>query len=122
MTPAITTDDTAAVPVYEQIRSQIAGAILAGSLSRGDRLPPARTLADNLGIAVNTVIRAYRELAAAGLIASRRRHGTVVDSAQLAPAEVVAAATRLALRARAAGLSVEQTLDLLRAAGVGRPA
>lgn len=111
-------DTAAAVPVYEQLRSQIAGAIDSGRLKEGDRLPAARALAAEHGIAVNTVMRAYRELSDAGLIASRRRFGTTVtaDAGRAVPADVVAAASRLAMRAAAADLTAEQTVDLLRAA------
>lgn len=106
--------ETSAVPVYEQLRSQIAGAITTGTLPDGSRLPATRALADELGVAVNTVIHAYRELSAAGLIASRRRYGTVVTADRTAPADVTAAATRLALRAEAAGLDPERVVDIVR--------
>ena len=114
----ISVGPAAAVPVYEQLRSQLAGAILGGRLSAGERLPTARALASDAGVAVNTVIRAYGELSREGLIEVRRRFGTVVaaGAAQAAPADVQAAATRLAMRAAAAGLTAEQTVDLVRAA------
>lgn len=111
-------DADAAVPVFEQIRSQIAGAVADGRLAAGAQLPPARTLAADLGVAVGTVARAYRELAAAGLVTTRRRYGTLVAGAEHAhaPADVLAAAQRLAVRAGAAGLGTEQVVDLVRAA------
>lgn len=114
-----TIDGRGAVPVYEQIRSHIAGAIVHGDMAPGSRLPPARDLAADVGVAVNTVIRAYHELADAGLIVSRRRHGTVVADRvdASAPSEVQAAATRLVMRAFAAGLDLEQIVDLVRSAG-----
>lgn len=114
----ITVDPAAAVPVYEQLRSQLAGAIVSGRLSAGERLPTARALAADAGVAVNTVIRAYGELSKDGLIEVRRRFGTVVAAGapRAAPAEVQAAATRLVMRAAAAGLTAEQTIDLVRAA------
>lgn len=113
-----TVDPAAAVPVYEQLRSQLAGAIVSGLLSAGDRLPTARALASEAGVAVNTVIRAYGELSRAGLVEVRRRFGTVVAAGvgRTAPADVQAAAVRLAMRAAAAGLTAEQTVDLARAA------
>jgi GntR family transcriptional regulator len=75
----IVTDDP--VPPYEQLRRQLAGLIASRALSGGDRLPPLRQLAGDLGLAVGTVARAYRELEADGLIRSRRGGGTrVVDS------------------------------------------
>lgn len=73
LSPQIEVDVGAAVPPYEQIRAQLAGHIASGRLRAGDRLPTVRTLAADLGIAVGTVTRAYRELEAQGLVASRRR-------------------------------------------------
>jgi GntR family transcriptional regulator len=78
MTVQLSVDGTAATPVYEQLRAQIAGHIGAGLLRQGDRLPTVRGLAADLGIAVNTVGRAYAALEAAGLVRSGRRAGTVV--------------------------------------------
>ena len=71
-------DDTSPVPPYEQIRAQVAAMIGSGALPPGTRLPPIRQLAGDLGLAVNTVARAYRELEAGGLVTSRVRTGTVV--------------------------------------------
>jgi len=44
----------------------------------GDRLPTVRGLADTLGLAPNTVARAYRELEAGGWIVGKGRAGTFV--------------------------------------------
>lgn len=71
-------DPGSAVPPYEQIRVQLATMISTGTLARGAQLPPIRQLAADLGLAANTVARAYRELEAQGLVASRVRHGTTV--------------------------------------------
>lgn len=124
MTLRLAVDTAAATPVYEQIRSQLAGAITGGRLVHGQRLPSVRALATDLGIAVNTVGRAYTELEAAGLITSRRRTGTVVTALapSAAPAAVLADADRLARSAAAAGLTAERTVDLLRSAMLDAPA
>jgi DNA-binding transcriptional regulator YhcF (GntR family) len=71
----VTTDPT---PPYEQLRRQLAELIEAGVLAPGDRLPPLRQLAADLGLAVGTVARTYRELEAADLVSSRRGGGTRV--------------------------------------------
>ena len=71
-------DTASAVPAYEQIRAQIETMVATGVLAPGAGLPPIRQLAADLGLAVNTVARAYRELESAGLVHSRVRHGTVV--------------------------------------------
>lgn len=106
-------------PPYEQIRVQVAAAITGGQLDAGTRLPSMRALAGDLGVAVGTVARAYRELEGSGLVASRRRLGTVVASSSTPPEigqDVRQAAAELASRARRAGLNDETALSLLRAA------
>ena len=74
-------DPGAAVPPFEQVRAQFAAQIADGTLVVGTRLPTVRKLADDLGLAVNTVARAYRELESAGLVETRGRAGTVVSAA-----------------------------------------
>lgn len=71
-------DTTSPTPPYEQIRSQLARMIGTGVLPAETQLPPIRQLAADLGLAANTVARAYRELEAEGLVTSRVRHGTTV--------------------------------------------
>lgn len=71
----VTSDPT---PPYEQLRRQFVDLIDGGVLSPGDRLPPLRQLAADLGLAVGTVARTYRELEAAALVVSRRGGGTKV--------------------------------------------
>lgn len=81
MTPRLTVDTASPVPPYEQIRSQLARLIRHGVLKPGERLPPVRQLAADLGLAVGTVARAYRELESAGQVHSRRGGGTRVAKA-----------------------------------------
>lgn len=118
MTVNLVVDLKGRAPVYEQIRTQLAGYIRTGALGPGDKLPTVRGLAADLGIAVNTVARAYTELEAGGLVETRRRAGTVVKAigGPAIPADVVTAADRLADAAQAARLTDELTLDVLRAA------
>lgn len=80
--PALTVDTTDPTPPYEQLRRQLAGLIQSAVLPPGSRLPPLRQLAADLGLAVGTVARAYRELESAGLVSSRRGGGTRVTTAQ----------------------------------------
>ena len=119
MTLDITVDVRAATPPYEQIRSQIAAYVDAGLLTEGTRLPTMRALAADLGVATGTVARAYAELEAAGLVASRRRTGTVVTGRRPAlPAEqrLQRTADDLVAQARASGVDDEVVLALVRAA------
>ena len=109
-------DPGSAVPPYEQVRRGIAELAASGALAAGTRLPPVRQLAADLGLAVNTVARAYRELEQAGLVRTRGRAGTVVTArAARVPAEALRAAQRYAERTRALGLSPEAALELVRA-------
>jgi GntR family transcriptional regulator len=71
-------DASGPVPPYEQIRAQIARLAESGALPVGSRLPTIRQLARDLGLAPGTVPRAYRELEATGVVASRVRHGTTI--------------------------------------------
>ncbi len=103
-------------PQYEQIRAQIAAFITAGALHEGDRLPTVRVLAADLGIAPGTVARAYRELEAAGMVATRRRVGTVITASTRPRGRTDTLARELVSTARAEGISAADLLDLIRSA------
>ncbi|GAA4211043.1 GntR family transcriptional regulator [Microbispora amethystogenes] len=77
----IVIDAASPVPPFEQLRAQLARQIQDRTLAVGTRLPTIRQLAANLGLAVNTVGRAYRELEEAGLIETRGRAGSFVSAA-----------------------------------------
>ncbi|HET7399768.1 MAG TPA: GntR family transcriptional regulator [Intrasporangium sp.] len=113
----IAVDPGASEPPFEQVRAQLADLIESGRLLTGDRLPTVRALAGDLGLAANTVARAYKELEAAGLVQTRSRAGTVVaSSAHSAEATVSALAAAFARAARAAGLDEAAAVDVVRAA------
>jgi GntR family transcriptional regulator/MocR family aminotransferase len=71
-------DPAAAEPFYRQIYDRIRGGIASDVLKPGDRIPSARALATELGLARGTVEAAYSLLAAEGYIQSRGQAGTVV--------------------------------------------
>ncbi|WP_283135911.1 GntR family transcriptional regulator [Rhizohabitans arisaemae] len=77
----IVIDAASLVPPFEQLRAQLARQIQDRTLAVGARLPTIRHLAADLGLAVNTVGRAYRELEEAGLIETRGRAGSFVSAA-----------------------------------------
>ncbi|SCF34954.1 DNA-binding transcriptional regulator YhcF, GntR family [Micromonospora viridifaciens] len=83
--PALRVDTQDPTPPYEQLRRQLVDLIHTGALQPGDRLPPLRQLAGDLGLAVGTVARTYRELETAGLVRSRRGGGTRVADQVPAP-------------------------------------
>jgi DNA-binding transcriptional regulator YhcF (GntR family) len=110
-------DHDSPVPPYEQVRLRIAELAAAGALAAGTKLPPVRQLAADLGLAANTVARAYRELEQAGLVETRGRAGTVITArAARTPAEAQKAAQRYAETVKRLGLPPAQALDLVRAA------
>jgi GntR family transcriptional regulator len=117
MTVAVTLDMLAATPPYEQVRSQIAGHIRTGSIRAGEKLPVVRVLAADLGVATNTIARAYRELEAGGLVTTRRRVGTIVQAVPSpASADLQHQASTFVRDARNAGLADEEVVDLVRGA------
>jgi DNA-binding transcriptional regulator YhcF (GntR family) len=110
-------DADSPVAPYEQVRTRIAALAADGALPAGTRLPPVRTLAVQLGLAVNTVARAYRELESAGLVQTRGRQGTVVTArAAGVPVEAQLLARRYAQDSAALGVAPQTALDLVRAA------
>jgi DNA-binding transcriptional regulator YhcF (GntR family) len=74
----IVIDAASPIPPFEQLRAQFARQIQDHTLAVGTRLPTIRHLAADLGLAANTVARAYRELEEAGLIETRGRAGSFV--------------------------------------------
>jgi GntR family transcriptional regulator len=117
MTVAVTLDMLAATPPYEQVRSQIAGHIRTGSIRAGEKLPVVRVLAADLGVATNTIARAYRELEAGGLVTTRRRVGTIVQTVSSPASDGLRLQASTFVRdARSAGLADEEVVDLVRGA------
>lgn len=114
-------DPAARTPPSAQLRDAIARRIRSGVLGPGERMPPVRALAAELGIAPNTVARAYRELEAAGLLEGRGRHGTFVTERLRVPADeraarLARAADAFARRARQLGASRVEALEAVRRA------
>ncbi len=111
------------VPIYRQIVRQVVEAVATGDLAAGERMPSHRELAITLTVAPLTIKKAYDELEAAGFLTSRQGSGTFVSAN---PAQPPASRRRLAplrdsARALAAesslhGLTLEELLDLVRAA------
>ena len=98
-------DQDSGDPPFEQLRAQIAAQARAGTLPVGHRMPTVRALAQELGLAVNTVAKTYRALEADGVVVTRGRNGTFVAPAGDAAArEAAEAAQTYARRARRLGL------------------
>jgi GntR family transcriptional regulator/MocR family aminotransferase len=77
--PSITLDRALATPLYLQVRSQFAAAVAAGGHT-GERLPSTRQLARLLGVSRNTIVTAYEDLVASGIIEGRAGSRMVVSA------------------------------------------
>lgn len=110
-------DQAGSQPVFEQLRTQVLEQVRAGELAPGSKLPTVRGLADELGIAPNTVAKAYRLLETDQVIETRGRAGTFV-AAHGDPTQQHAqlAAAAYAARIQELGLSAEDGLALVTAA------
>ncbi len=108
------------LPIYVQIVNQVKHLVASGRLAAGDELPPIRTLAEQLLINPNTVARAYRELEAAGLVASRVGAGTLVTDgvSPLARRERLRILTEevdgMLAQSRQLGFDVDEVVSLVR--------
>ena len=115
--PTVRIDSGSPTPPYEQLRVQLARQITDRRLPVGTRLPTVRRLAADLGLAVNTVARAYRELEGAGLVETRGRAGTFVSAAGEQTRQLAYEAARTyASTVHALGLDHAEALDIVRAA------
>jgi len=72
-------DPDSKLSLQNQIRQNLVDGILNGAFSPGTKLPSSRKLADQLGIARNTVVMAYQQLIAEGYLVSRQRSGIFVN-------------------------------------------
>ena len=99
------------VPIYVQLRDQIAAAVGRGMLAPGARLPTMREVAVTLRIDLNTVQRAYAELERDGLLTMVRGRGSFVAAAPPPPRDSHAAidglAAQVAAQAQAAGIALD---------------
>jgi DNA-binding transcriptional regulator YhcF (GntR family) len=110
-------DPTSRMPPFEQIKQSILAAANSGQVAVGTRLPAVRALAAHLGIATNTVARAYRELEQAGAVETRGRAGTVITAGgDDARRRVASAADEFAAVVRSAGLVESEAVAIVRAA------
>ena len=104
-------------PPFEQLKAQVVQRIATGELLAGTKLPAVRQLAADLGIAANTVARAYRELEADGFVRTLGRNGTVIkaqtgDAAALLQLD----AQSYASRAAELGIPADDALEFVRKA------
>ena len=107
------------LPVYEQIRVQVARLAVSGQTPAGTRLPTIRQLASDLGLSKGTVERAYELLEADGVVERRGRAGTFLrvrptgDAAEPNLAALDEAADALAVIVRQLGVGDREAQDAL---------
>lgn len=105
------------MPPFEQIRRGVIDAVSEGRLAPGTKLPTVRSLADELGLAPNTVARAYRELEHDEVIETRGRNGSfVAATGDARERQAQRAATEYATRMAQLRVSPEEALAYARAA------
>jgi GntR family transcriptional regulator len=105
------------VPPYQQLVQQVRRSLRLGLLVAGDQLPTVKEVVGQLAINPNTVLKAYRELEHAGLVAARPGVGTFVtgtlsDSSLAAHGPLRRDLRRWLEKARRAGLDDEAIEDL----------
>src|SRR3954465_12802198 len=102
-------DPMAAEPFYRQIYNRFRSAIASGLLKPGDRIPSARALTKELGLARGTIEAAYSLLAAEGYIQPRGQAGTIVTPG-LKPRAPVASTPRASRFSNAVSFRPESIL------------
>jgi GntR family transcriptional regulator len=112
-------DSRSGVSPYMQIVQQVRQALRLGLLGEGDQLPTVKEVVGRLAINPNTVLKAYRELEHADLVAARPGVGTFVTGSLVDPAIAANGPLRRELRgwivkARRAGLDEESIEALFR--------
>jgi GntR family transcriptional regulator len=105
-------DTRSGVSPYLQIVHQVRRALRLGILHEGDRLPTVKDVAASVAINPNTVLKAYRELEHAGLVAARPGIGTFVTKTLRDPSSTAIEPLRRELarwiaKARLAGVDDE---------------
>ena len=97
----ITITVTDGVPIYRQIINQVKYLVASGLLLPGEELPAIRTLALQLKVTPNTIVKAYGDLETLGVVHKRRGSGTFVSEGR----------PQLAIRERRR--VIEQRIDAL---------
>ena len=112
----ITIDASDRRPLYQQVVDEIKALVAGGELPEGSSLPPVRQVAADLGVNLNTIAYAYRQLQKEGLVKVRHGAGAVVTSRIISEttgeqlrSQLGTALTHLAL----AGLSLSEVRALI---------
>lgn len=112
----VTIDEASAQPIYAQIAGAVRRQVAAGEIRPGERLAPARDLAEDLDVNMHTVLRAYQVLRDEGLIELRRGRGAVISAGASTTATHLAALAAFVTEARRAGMSADEAARLVKEA------
>jgi GntR family transcriptional regulator/MocR family aminotransferase len=118
----VVVDRAAAVPLAAQISAQVRGAVTAGVLGAGDRLPSTRDLAAALGVSRTVVTTAYAQLFAEGWLEGRHGSGTYIADVAPAPAPATPASELNCAIGYAPATSIAQSMPLIAPADAAAPA
>ncbi|MBT2266136.1 GntR family transcriptional regulator [Rhodococcus erythropolis] len=113
----IAIDHNSSTAPYDQLRQQIIEQVHGGGLIAGTKIPTVRALASELGLAANTVAKAYRALSDQGVIETRGKQGTFIASgADPVQAQAEQAATAFAHNVRSLGYSDSEIVAMVESA------
>ncbi len=113
----LTFDFESKTPIYQQLRDQIVVGIAEGRLCPGEKLPTIRALADESGINMMTVSKAYQMLNNEGYIVTDRRKGTLISGkikTQKPKEETLRELRVIISELRLSGLTEDEVLTLCR--------
>lgn len=100
-------------PLYDQIAEAVRSAIDRDEIGTGEQLPPARAMAEALGVNMHTVLRAYSALQQEGLIRLRRGQGATVLGRGPSPS-LRKAVEQLVDQAKQHGVARDQLVQMIR--------
>ncbi|MER5774335.1 GntR family transcriptional regulator [Streptomyces sp. NPDC002039] len=101
-------------PLHEQVAGAIRRAVAEGECAPGDRLPPARELAQALGVNANTVLRGLRSLRDEGVLEFRRGRGVTVAAGADHRSALVERVRELVLEAARLGYGKTELTEMIR--------
>jgi GntR family transcriptional regulator len=110
---SVEVDPSDRLPLHEQVAAEIRRAIAEGEASPGDRLSPARYLAEVLGVNHNTVIRALHTLRDEGILEFRRGRGITVAGDGQGRSALMTKAQELVKLARRQGYRHDELVALI---------
>lgn len=107
------------ISVYAQIENHVQFGIASGNLEGGDQLPTVSALATKLGVNMNTVAKAYRDLEVMGLVFTRRGMGVFVNKGveskcrQQCHKHIVERMREVVAEAKAAGMTAKEVKKIV---------